>query len=78
MSNETAPRHTGSAKSKPTEAGHFLSAPEVKARYGVSDMWLHRRLHDGSGFPPPDLIVRTRRFWKLSKLEAWERRKATA
>jgi hypothetical protein len=28
----------------------FLTARQTRARYGnVSDMWLHRRLHDTSG-----------------------------
>jgi hypothetical protein len=56
----------------------FLTSAQVKKRYGgVSDMWLHRRLRDGSGFPQP-MIIETRRFWKLSELEAWERERAKA
>jgi hypothetical protein len=55
----------------------FLSAPQVRQRYGgASAMWLHRRLHDDSGFPPPDLVVNERRFWKLSALVRWERERA--
>jgi hypothetical protein len=50
----------------------FLTGPQVRARYSVSDMWLHRRLHDDSGFPKP-MIVNRIRFWKLSALVAWER-----
>jgi hypothetical protein len=30
----------------------YLTGPEVKQRYSVSEMWLFRRLHDDSGFPP--------------------------
>ena len=50
----------------------------MRDRYSASAMWLHRRLTDNSGFPQPDLVIAGRRFWKLSTLEAWERRKATA
>jgi hypothetical protein len=54
----------------------FLTARQVRARYGgVSDMWLHRRLHDASGFPQP-VVICGRRFWRLSDLVAWERKAA--
>ena len=54
----------------------FLTARQTRDRYGgCSDMWLHRRLHDASGFPPP-VVICGRRFWKLSDLVAWERRAA--
>ena len=56
------------------DGDRYLTGPQVRARYGdVSDMWIHRRLHDNTGFPPPDLIVNGRRFWRLSALVAWER-----
>ena len=58
-------------------ADPYLNANQVKHRYGdCSDMWLHRRLHDDSGFPPPDLVVNGRRFWRLSSLVRWERQRA--
>jgi hypothetical protein len=54
----------------------FLTARQTRARYGnVSDMWLHRRLHDDSGFPQPVTIC-GRRFWRLSDLTTWERKAA--
>jgi hypothetical protein len=54
----------------------LLTAAQVKRRYGsASDMWLWRRLHDGSGFPKPIFICR-RRFWRLSGVIAWERSRA--
>jgi hypothetical protein len=57
----------------------YLAAAQVRQRYGdASVMWLYRRLHDDSGFPQPDLIVRDRRFWKLSSLVRWERERAAA
>jgi predicted DNA-binding transcriptional regulator AlpA len=49
----------------------LLRAGRVRRRYGASDMWLHRRLHDDSGFPRPIVIGRLR-FWRLSELKAWE------
>jgi predicted DNA-binding transcriptional regulator AlpA len=55
----------------------YLSGPQVRARYGVSDMWIHRRLRDSSGFPKP-MVLNRRRFWKLSDLIAWERQRAAA
>jgi len=48
----------------------------VKQRYGdASDMWVHRRLHDKSGFPQPVYIC-GRRFWRLADLVDWERNRA--
>ena len=58
------------------EDERFLTSRAVRARYGnCSDMWIYRRLHDGSGFPQP-LSICGRRFWKLSGLIAWERARA--
>jgi predicted DNA-binding transcriptional regulator AlpA len=53
----------------------FLTGPMVRERYAVSDMWLHRRLRDDSGFPKP-MTINSRRFWRLSDLVAWERGRA--
>jgi hypothetical protein len=54
----------------------FLTARQTRTRYGgVSDMWLHRRLHDASGFPQP-VVICGRRFWRLSDLVGWERKAA--
>src|SRR5258708_4776425 len=50
----------------------LLRAAQVRKRYGdCSDMWLHRRLHDDSGFPKP-VYVGPVRYWRLSDLLAWE------
>jgi predicted DNA-binding transcriptional regulator AlpA len=55
----------------------FISAAQVKQRYGsVSDMWLTRRIKD-SDFPPPVYFGGRNRFWKVAELEKWERRVAT-
>jgi predicted DNA-binding transcriptional regulator AlpA len=54
----------------------FLTARQTRARYGhASDMWLHRRLHDKSGFPQP-VVICGRRFWRLSDLIEWENKTA--
>jgi predicted DNA-binding transcriptional regulator AlpA len=55
----------------------FRTSAEVRHRYGVSDMWIHRRLNDDSGFPQP-IVINRRRFWKLSDFLAWERDQAAA
>jgi hypothetical protein len=50
----------------------LITAGQVRERFGgVSDMWLHRRLHDNSGFPLPIYIGRLR-FWRVAELRAWE------
>jgi predicted DNA-binding transcriptional regulator AlpA len=50
----------------------LIPAAQVRERFGgVSDMWIHRRLHDDSGFPRPLYIGRLR-FWRLSELIEWE------
>ncbi len=55
------------------DEGELIQASQVRARYGgVSDMWLHRRLHDNSNFPKPIYITK-RRYWRLADLVAWER-----
>lgn len=55
------------------DEGELIQASQVRARYGdVSDMWLHRRLHDDSNFPRPIYIAK-RRYWRLADLVAWER-----
>lgn len=50
----------------------YLTAGQVRARYGVSDMSLWRWLRDESlGFPAPMKINRYR-YWSKAALEAWE------
>lgn len=55
----------------------FLLAAAVRERYGnVSDMWLWRRLNEaGSTFPKP-IVIKRRRFWRLSELIVWESEQA--
>jgi predicted DNA-binding transcriptional regulator AlpA len=58
----------------------FIKSTELQARYGVSRMWIHRRLTDPkSTFPKPIRFEDGRyRYWKLSELEVWERSCAAA
>ena len=58
-----------------SKAETFLTTAKVRERYGVSAMWIVRRLTDKSGFPRPTYLGRLR-FWKLADLEAWERARA--
>jgi predicted DNA-binding transcriptional regulator AlpA len=61
----------------PAEEGEtYVGIKQVRSRYGnCSDMWVWRRLRDESGFPKP-IDISGRRFWKLSELIAWERKRA--
>jgi predicted DNA-binding transcriptional regulator AlpA len=55
----------------PTDV-EYLSAAQVKARYGgVSDMWLHRKLAS-HGFPKPQTFGTAARYWRVVELAAWE------
>jgi predicted DNA-binding transcriptional regulator AlpA len=49
----------------------LLRSPAVRQRYRCSDMWIHRRLTDASGFPRP-IYIAGKRHWRLSDLLAWE------
>ncbi len=50
----------------------FLTAGMVRERYGVSDMWLHRKMKAGL-FPKPVRLANGRlRHWRLADLIAWE------
>jgi len=49
----------------------FLTAAQVRERYGrVSRMWIYRRMED-SAFPTPVRFARLR-YWRASDLEAWD------
>lgn len=56
---------------------HFLTARQVRERYGnASGMWLFRRERNDPSFPRP-IIISGRKLWRVSDLEAWERGLAT-
>jgi hypothetical protein len=54
----------------------FLTARQVRLRYGgVSDMTIYRWLrHPELGFCRP-IVIGNRRYWRLSDLEEFERRR---
>jgi predicted DNA-binding transcriptional regulator AlpA len=55
------------------DAAAYIPGPKVRARYGVTDMTIHRWLHDDDmGFPRPYYFGRFR-YWLLAELETWER-----
>ena len=56
----------------PASQDSYLTKTAVKARYSCSDMWVHRRLADASGFPRP-IYIAGRPYWSLCALCAWER-----
>jgi predicted DNA-binding transcriptional regulator AlpA len=50
----------------------FLSAAQVKARYGgVSDMWIVRKLADHD-FPTPQTFGTPTRYWRVAELNSWD------
>jgi prophage regulatory protein len=50
----------------------FLTAPQVRARYGnVSRMWIARRISD-SNFPKPIKLGGRLNHWRIEDLEAWD------
>jgi hypothetical protein len=54
----------------PPAQAQFLSAAQVKARYGgVSDMWIVRKLanHD---FPTPQTFGTPTRYWRVVELNS--------
>jgi predicted DNA-binding transcriptional regulator AlpA len=56
----------------------YLTAAQVRARYGRSDMAIWRWLHDERmGFPQPYYFTRYR-HWKLADLERWEASRAAS
>ena len=56
----------------------LLPSRQVRARYHVSDMCLWRWLRNPQlDFPQP-IRINGRRFWRLSALQVWERRRASS
>ena len=58
------------------ETDKMLTAAQVRARYGnISDMGLWRWLRSSSvAFPQPAVKINGRRLWRLSDLQAWDRK----
>lgn len=55
-----------------TESPEYLTAAQVRARFGhASRMWLHRRIIR-DGFPAPVLFGGRFRYFKLADIQNWE------
>jgi hypothetical protein len=60
-------------------ADGYLSNPALAERYDVATRTIERWEDDPKlDFPPPDLIINSRKYRKLSTIESWERRRATS
>lgn len=58
------------------QTDRFLTGPQVRARYNISEMTLHRWLKNPDlGFPQPTYINR-RRYFAETQLVDWERQRA--
>ena len=54
----------------------YVTSNQIRQRYGGrSHMWVEHQLKDDPAFPRPTYLGRLR-YWKLSELEAWERKRA--
>lgn len=59
-----------------TVSKKYLTARQIRERYNVSDMSLHRWLKDPDlDFPKP-IYINRRRFFDEEMLIAWERKRA--
>lgn len=54
----------------------YLTAPQVLARYGISDMSLHRWLNNPVLTFPKPMVINRRRYFLEADLVAWERARA--
>ena len=54
----------------------YLTAPQVLARYGISDMSLHRWLNNPDLIFPKPMVINRRRYFLEADLVAWERARA--
>jgi predicted DNA-binding transcriptional regulator AlpA len=49
----------------------LLGAPAVQEYCGGISNMTHWRWEQDLGFPPPDIVIARRRFWRLSTVENW-------
>jgi len=70
----TLTRTTLVRRTHQSDDSEFLTAAQLMGRYGVSHMWLVRRMAR-DGFPRPSYFGRLR-FWRRNEIEQWERSKA--
>ena len=69
-------------RGSPDDAAAFdvhLPTSRVADRYGCSVRTVERwGVNERLQFPKPDLVINARKYWRLSTLESWERRRAVA
>ena len=60
---------------KQESVSDYLTSAAVRAKFGgVSHMWIFRKTPD-EGFPEPVRFgEKSRRYWRASDIEKWERR----
>lgn len=57
-----------------SDAVQWLTGPELRQRFSISPMGLHRWLNDERLQFPPPVKIRERLFWRLGDIEAFEKR----
>lgn len=58
------------------DAEIYLTAPQVRKRYNVTDMTIWRWLKNPDLHFPAPTVINRRRYWRESDLTAWERKQA--
>jgi predicted DNA-binding transcriptional regulator AlpA len=56
-----------------SEDARYLTAGQLRERFGVSDMWIYRHMQN-YGFPRPVQFggKTSARHWRITDVEAWE------
>ena len=68
----------GSGDDDDDGGGRHLSTARVAQRYDVTTRTIERWEEDERlDFPEPDLRINSRKYWKVTTLVRWERRRAT-
>jgi predicted DNA-binding transcriptional regulator AlpA len=62
-----------------SDDARYLTAGQLRERFGVSDMWLWRYMRR-HGFPKPVQFggPTSARHWRLTEIEQWERERVSA
>jgi predicted DNA-binding transcriptional regulator AlpA len=61
-----------------SEESIWLTGPQVRQRFSISTMGLHRWLRDERLQFPKPVKIRERLFWRISDIEAFEHKLITA
>jgi hypothetical protein len=65
---------------KPADGEVYLNKPQVRTRYGnISDTGFTRWRNDPLvGFPPPDIYIKGREFWRVATLCRFDEERSVA